>query len=150
MDIKNFNNENNRLIKAFGTEYFDEERLALLWLEVKDLSLSQYRACVTTVIGENIHKYPPKISEWRELAHLQRKKAFEEETKQAAQAMRPIFENMMYSVDKTRVRYTDDGRVVSPDGLDRYLASVGCKTLWESVEKARIAHRKAALENFKG
>lgn len=110
-----------RIKTVFGAEHFPEERMALIWNEVSDLSVTSFQRIVNHFIGNQNIKYPPKVGEFKEQALLQKKFEFSQTTTRAAESL--------------------DRKSSSWDGqaLSRALKSIGAENLLDAVEKRKGA-----------
>ena len=78
-----FMSQVDRMKKFFGAEPFHNERLALVWPEVKELPDENFRKIVDQFIGERKPSWPPAVSDFREKSEEQRKIVFQSQVQKA-------------------------------------------------------------------
>jgi hypothetical protein len=94
-------------LEMFGENNYPTPKLQLVWGAVHDLSPSQFRRVVETLIGENKPEYPPKVSLFREFAETERKKSIDAAAREAA--AHPVVQNLLveYPTDDAAIRSVD-------------------------------------------
>lgn len=84
MDLFQFEKGVNRLRDVYGDRFYPDERVKVLWQEVKDLPDSWFDSVVTRFIAEHdrapmIPQFREEISKYRERVHYAQKREHKED-----------------------------------------------------------------------
>lgn len=83
MQFTEFNNQMNRLISTFGKNAYGDERLQLIWREVKDHSYPWFIDAIDDFIGN--HRLPPLMSDFSNKIADERERLWRIEKRQHAE-----------------------------------------------------------------
>ena len=119
-----FTEQIGRLKSRYGVAVFDKEFQKLIWTEVRDLPDKNFKRMIDLMIGEFPNPaWPPKMSDYRDFAHQQRKLIKDEEVAQASKNW------------KTQVESRE--AVGTVEGLNKAIKDLGAKSLLDAVMKVR-------------
>lgn len=99
MTWKFFMRQVDRLTSTFGKNAYGEERVLLIWREIKDLSDNWAEATVDKLIGE--HRYAPLLPEFREEISKERERLWRVEKKQHAKEAKQFYSSYQADDIKT-------------------------------------------------
>lgn len=96
-----FTQQLNRVASTFGKNAYGDERIQLIWREVKDLSSNWMVKTVDRFIGECRHA--PLMPEFREEISKERERLWQFEKKQRAKDAKDFFEGVYAPEDKKTI-----------------------------------------------
>jgi hypothetical protein len=116
----------DRLSKTYGTRAFPSERVQLIYNAVIGSDYDWFKQLTSQIIGSMRHA--PMLPDFRDAALRERKTRFDQEVSRAA----------------------DKWQSGEYNGLGKYLASIGCKSLVEAVgQERRVMKSPAVLDHAK-
>ena len=99
MTYQEFKIQMDRMIQTFGKPSYNEERMKLIWQEVKDFEVSWFDLLCSKLIGEN--KFAPLIPEFRDACIDERERIHNSEKQKNARTAKEFMHRVFSDEDQS-------------------------------------------------